>query len=40
LLFGSPKREYLVRVFIDVDRIPVEVVTVYCTTKIGKYWRA
>ena len=30
---------YLVRVFVDVDRSPAEVVTVYRTSKIDKYWR-
>jgi hypothetical protein len=29
--------EYLLRVFVDVDRIPAEVVTVYRTSKIEKY---
>ena len=33
-----PKKT-LVRVFVDVDRHPAEVVTVYRTTKISKYWR-
>jgi len=33
-------REYLVRVFIDVDRLPAEVVTAYRTSKIAKYWRS
>ncbi len=32
-------KEYLVRVFVDVDRSPAEVVTAYRTTKIAKYWR-
>jgi hypothetical protein len=32
-------REYLVRVFVDVDRQLAEVVTVYRTSKISKYWR-
>lgn len=32
-------RSYLVRVFVDVDRKPAEVVTVYRTSKIAKYWR-
>jgi hypothetical protein len=32
-------RRYLVRVFVDVDRSPVEVVTAYSTSKIDKYWR-
>ncbi len=31
---------YLVRVFADVDRRPAEVVTVYRTSKIQKYWSA
>lgn len=29
----------LLRVFIDVDREPPEVVTVYFTSKLSKYWR-
>ena len=36
---GSPERVYLVRVFVDVDRDPAEVVTAYRTSKIAKYWR-
>ncbi len=32
----SPK---LLRVFVDVDRDPPEVVTAYHTSKINKYWR-
>lgn len=31
---------YLVRVFVDVDRRPAEIVTVYRTSNIAKYWRA
>jgi hypothetical protein len=30
---------YLLRAFVDVDRQPAEVVTVYRTTKIERYWR-
>jgi Domain of unknown function (DUF4258) len=30
---------YLVRVFVDVDRRPAEVITVYRTSKVSKYWR-
>jgi len=30
---------YLVRVFVDIARVPPEVVTVYRTSKIEKYWR-
>ncbi len=32
-------RQYLVRVIVDVNRRPAEVVTVYRTSKIEKYWR-
>jgi hypothetical protein len=32
--------EYLVRVFVDIDRTPAEVVTAYRTSKVLKYWRA
>jgi hypothetical protein len=35
-MFG---KSYVVRVFVDVDRRPAEVVTVYRTSKITKYWR-
>ncbi|MGC9523573.1 MAG: DUF4258 domain-containing protein [Anaerolineae bacterium] len=30
---------YLLRVFVDIDRSPPEVVTVYRTSKVAKYWR-
>jgi hypothetical protein len=36
---GEPARTYLLRVFVDVDRRPAEVVTAYRTSKIDKYWR-
>ena len=32
-------KEFMVRVFVDIDRTPANVVTVYRTTKIRKYWR-
>jgi hypothetical protein len=32
-------RTYLVRVFVDVDRKPAQVVTVYRTSDIARYWR-
>ncbi len=32
-------KAYLIRVVVDVDRDPAEVVTVYRTSKITKYWR-
>lgn len=31
--------DYLLRVFVDIDRNPAEVVTAYRTSKIAKYWR-
>lgn len=33
-------KTYLLRAFVDVDRKPAEVVTVYRTSKMAKYWRA
>jgi hypothetical protein len=36
---GAPPKIYLVRVFVDMDRRPAEVVTVYFTNKISKYWK-
>lgn len=38
ILMGEPAREYLVRVVVDVDRQPAEVVTAYRTSKVSKYW--
>lgn len=39
VVFGYPEKIVLVRVFVDVDRTPAEVVTAYQTSKIEKYWR-
>jgi len=36
---GFPPKTYLLRVFVDVDREPPAVVTIYLTSKIKKYWR-
>jgi hypothetical protein len=36
---GKPARICLLRVFVDVNRRPGEVVTAYCTSKISKYWK-
>lgn len=36
---GDPPRIYLMRVFVDVDRQPAEVVTAYRTSRIDRYWR-
>ena len=33
-------KTYLFRVFVDIDRDPAEVVTIYRTSRIAKYWRA
>jgi len=34
-----PAKRFLIRVFVDIDRTPAEVVTAYRTSKITKYWR-
>jgi hypothetical protein len=39
LTLSDPPQTYLLRVFVDIDRDPAEVVTVYRTSKISKYWR-
>ena len=36
---GAPPKLYLLRVFVDIDRHPPEVVTAYWTSKVEKYWR-
>ncbi len=36
---GQPGKAFLIRVFVDIDRRPAEVVTAYRTSKIEKYWR-
>ena len=36
---GEQGKTYLVRVFVDTDREPPEVVTAYRTNKVSKYWR-
>ncbi len=36
----DPGRVYLVRIVIDSDRAPPEIVTGYRTSKIEKYWKA
>jgi hypothetical protein len=35
----DPAKMYLIRVVVDVDRTPAEVVTVYRTSKLAKYWQ-
>jgi hypothetical protein len=34
---GAPARDYVVRVFVDVDRTPPQIVTAYRTSKLTKY---
>ena len=36
---ADPPRVYLLRVFVDIDRDPPDVVTAYRTSKVEKYWR-
>jgi hypothetical protein len=36
--YGDPSQTYLLRIFVDIDRQPMEVVTAYRTSKIEKYW--
>lgn len=37
---GEPFKIYLIRVVIDIDRTPPEVVTVSRTSKVDKYWES
>ena len=39
MTFDDPSKVYLLRVFVDIDREPPEVVTVYRTSKVQGYWR-
>jgi hypothetical protein len=36
---GTGRKPYLLRIFVDVDRKPAEVVTMYLTSRVAKYWR-
>jgi hypothetical protein len=36
---GDSSKIYVLRVFVDIDREPPEVVTVYRSSKLQKYWR-
>jgi hypothetical protein len=40
LTLGDPPKLYVLRVVVDTDHQPVDVVTVYRTSKVQKYWRA
>lgn len=37
---GDPPATYVLRVFVDTDPELAEVVTVYRTSKVQKYWRS
>ena len=37
--FVVSESECIVRVFVDIDREPAEVVTAYISSKVRKYWR-
>jgi hypothetical protein len=39
LEMSEPPGTYLLRVFVDIDRQPAQVVTAYRTSRIEKYWR-
>ena len=39
LSLGTPPRNYMLRVFVDVDRKPPEIVTAYRTSRLAKYRR-
>lgn len=38
--FGESREIYLLRIFVDIERKPAEVVTAYRTSKIDKYWKS
>ena len=38
-MVGEPAKAFLVRVFVDVGKENLEVVTVYRTSKFDKHWR-
>lgn len=37
IMMGDPAKAYLLRVFVDIDPDPPEIVTAYRTSKIDKY---
>jgi hypothetical protein len=39
VVLGDARKTYLLRIFVDVDRDPPQVVTAYLTSKVEKYWR-
>lgn len=39
IMMGEPPSQFVIRVFVDVVGESLEVVTVYRTRKVEKYWR-
>ncbi len=39
VFMGTPEKMYLVRVFVDIERRPPEVITAYRTSQTWKYWK-
>jgi hypothetical protein len=39
IVLGDAHKMYLLRVFVDIDCDPPQVVTAYLTSKVEKYWR-
>jgi len=39
LIIEENGKKYLIRIFVDIDRRPAEVVTGYKTSKLDKYWK-
>ena len=37
--YGAHSKEYILRVFVDIEDDPPSIVTVYRTSNIEKYWR-
>lgn len=38
--YEEPGKIYLLRVFVDIDRQPAEVVTAHRTSKVEKFWKS
>jgi hypothetical protein len=38
--YAVPGKIYLLRVLVDIDRQPAEVVTAYRTSRVEKYWKS
>ena len=40
LEWGEPPKTFVLRMVVDIDREPSEVVTAYRSSKVQKYWRS